>query len=269
MHQLRIFSYLPNPRLWKATIAARLTNVEIEVRGTSPRELANWCWDFAARPLTTAEQKQTANQQLGTVGFAGKRLHKTAAFLETHPFGTVPAAFSPDGKIGIFESNSILRAVARLGQERLALYGGDLYEAARIDSFLDASLVFGRDVQPYLLALLGAVVPVESHARAAAAFRTYLGGIEQALLPARENLVGSALSIADICFVCELTMMWYEKPKFRELAAAGLPPIAADIASSFPRAARHFATLREHPAFAPDLAPHLAKLEARTVVMDV
>jgi glutathione S-transferase len=50
-------------------------------------------------------------------------LFKTDAFLQAHPFGTVPAAFSPDGRIGIFESNSIMRAVARLGHERFALYG--------------------------------------------------------------------------------------------------------------------------------------------------
>src|SRR6266851_2467649 len=34
MSELRIFSYLPNPRIWKATIAARLPGVEVEVRGT-------------------------------------------------------------------------------------------------------------------------------------------------------------------------------------------------------------------------------------------
>ena len=39
MRQLRIFSYLPNPRIWKATIAARLTGVDIKVRGGSPKEL--------------------------------------------------------------------------------------------------------------------------------------------------------------------------------------------------------------------------------------
>ena len=38
MSQLRIFSYLPNPRIWKATIAARLCGVEIEVRGAPPTE---------------------------------------------------------------------------------------------------------------------------------------------------------------------------------------------------------------------------------------
>ncbi len=116
MSQLRIFSYLPNPRIWKATIAARLNGVEVEVRGSSPKELATWLWDFDARPLLESE-KITSGEVRGRVGFKGT-LHKTDAFLEAHPFGTVPAAFSPDGKVGIFESNSIMRAVARLGDEQ-------------------------------------------------------------------------------------------------------------------------------------------------------
>ncbi|MBL6599052.1 MAG: glutathione S-transferase, partial [Alphaproteobacteria bacterium] len=32
MPDLRIFSYLPNPRIMKATIAARLNGADIEVR---------------------------------------------------------------------------------------------------------------------------------------------------------------------------------------------------------------------------------------------
>jgi hypothetical protein len=51
MTALRIFSYLPNPRIWKATITGRLCDVEIEVRGASPRELSQWLWDFDARPI--------------------------------------------------------------------------------------------------------------------------------------------------------------------------------------------------------------------------
>jgi hypothetical protein len=47
MSKLRIFSYLPNPRVWKATIAGRLCGVEVEVRGTSPKELQDWLWDLA------------------------------------------------------------------------------------------------------------------------------------------------------------------------------------------------------------------------------
>src|SRR5215813_8590251 len=154
MIQLRIFSYLPNPRIWKATIAARLCGVEIEVRGSSPKQLQSWLWDFDARPLAKEEHATPGDVRVGKVGFQGATLHKTDAFLEAHPFGTVPAAFSPDGKIGIFESNSIMRAVARLGERRRPLYGRDAYETSRVDSFLDASLVFARDAQIYLLALM-------------------------------------------------------------------------------------------------------------------
>ncbi len=162
MIQLRIFSYLPNPRIWKATIAARLCGVEIEVRGTSPKNLQSWLWDFDARPLTSDEQAQIGAGAAGKIGFKGT-LHKTSAFITAHPFGTVPAAFSPDGKTGIFESNSIMRAVARLGESRVPLYGSDPYEASRIDSFLDASLVFARDAQIYLLSLLDGTVSPEIH----------------------------------------------------------------------------------------------------------
>src|SRR6266404_1434662 len=124
MTQLRIFSYLPNPRIWKATIAARLCGVEIELRGSSPRELQDWLWDFDARPLSEVDpQAAEGAARIGRVGFKGGRLFKTDAFLDAHPFGTVPAAFSPDGTIGVFESNSIMRTVARLGAERLQLYG--------------------------------------------------------------------------------------------------------------------------------------------------
>jgi hypothetical protein len=40
-----------------------------------------------------------------------------------------------------------MRAVARLGEARFPLYGRDAWEASRIDSFLDVSLVFARDSQ--------------------------------------------------------------------------------------------------------------------------
>src|SRR6187551_2812 len=174
MTGLRILSYLPNPRIWKATIAARLCSVEIEVRGAPPAELQSWLWDFDARPLSAADQPEPASEQIGRTGFKGVKLRKTRAFLDAHPFGTVPAAFSPDGRVGIFESNSIMRAVARLGEEGVALYGSGPYEASRIDSFLDASLVFARDGQAYLLSLLGGAISSEIQSRARDALDTYL-----------------------------------------------------------------------------------------------
>ena len=172
MAELRIFSYLPNPRVWKAVIAARIGGVELEVRGAAGAELVDWLWDFDARPLSNVSAEERAGaERIGRIGFKGRKLYKTDPFLVAQPFGTVPAAFSGDGQVGIFESNSIMRAVARQA-ERSGLYGHDPFEASRIDSFLDVSLVFGRDAQIYLLAMQGSELSADVHARADEAFAT-------------------------------------------------------------------------------------------------
>jgi elongation factor 1-gamma len=262
MSDLRIFSYLPNPRIWKATIAARLCDVDLEVRGSSPKELRSWLWDFDARPIPDTDIDSYSDTRTGKVGFSGT-LHKTDAFMAAHPFGTVPAAFSPDGKTGIFESNSIMRAVARLGEKRFPLYGRDAYEASRVDSFLDASLVFARDSQIYLLSLMSGTVSPEIHSRMRDGFTVYLAGIDQALAPDREFIVGESLSIADICFVAELALFWNEKARAGELLKNGLEPILrAGIDADFSRAFAHFSRLSKHPAFAPDVEPYLKKIES-------
>jgi glutathione S-transferase len=263
MSELRIFSYLPNPRIWKATIAARLCGIDVEVRGAAPKELQSWLWDFDARPLSAGERIASSDVQIGKVGFRGTNLHKTSAFMEAHPFGAVPAAFSPDGKIGIFESNSIMRAVARLGQGRFPLYGRDAYEASRVDSFLDASLVFARDTQIYLLSLITGNVTREIHARARDGFAVYAGGINQALSANGEFLVGDNVTLADICFVAEISLFFNERGRIAELKKNGFEPILhAEVEREFPLAFLHFAKLRKHPAFAPDVEPYLSKIES-------
>ena len=260
--ELRIFSYLPNPRIWKATIAARLNGVDIEVRGAAPKELQTWLWDFDAHPLAP-DDAELVDAQTGRTGFKGVALHKTRAFLDAHPFGTVPAAFSPDGGVGIFESNSIMRTVARLGEARFPLYGSGAYEASRVDSFLDASLVFARDAQTYLLALLDGSVSVDIHARARDALATYLGGIDRALHSQRRFLVGEALTLADICFACELALFSNERARTGVLQEKGLTAILDDAqgGAAYTRAFEHFDRLRRHPAFAPDVEPYLQKIE--------
>jgi glutathione S-transferase len=263
MAALRIFSYLPNPRIWKATIAARLCCVEIEVRGASPTELSQWLWDFDAQPIAdVSPDVLAAAERTGRIGFADRRLYKTAAFLEAQPFGTVPAAFSPDGRTGIFESNSIMRAVARLGQERFPIYGRSVYESARIDGFLDASLAFARDGQIYLLALRDGAVSHELYSRVKESFVTYLSGIEQALAPQRSFLVGDNVTLADICFVAELCLFHNERARRSTLEAAGFPLLLADdFAATYQRSASHFRGLLAHPAFAPDVSGYLEKIE--------
>jgi glutathione S-transferase len=257
---LRVFSYLPNPRLAKATIAARLCGVRLEVRGSRSRELAGWLWDFDARPLGEGEATSTTRRAART-GFAGE-LHKTDAFLDAHPFGSVPAAFSPDGKVGIFESNAIARAVVRLAPRPTRLYGDDPYGASRVDAFLDASLVFAREAQMYLLELGSGRIRAETRERAWSARDVYLSGIDRALAPDRRFLVGDALTLADVVFATELALFSAERASRRVLEDAGLEPLFSDaLATIHPRALAHFERLCAHEAFAPDLRPYLEKLE--------
>ncbi|MDA9496203.1 glutathione S-transferase [Bradyrhizobium sp. CCBAU 11357] len=262
MADLRIFSYLPNPRVWKATIAARFCGVEVEVRGAPPKELRDWLWDYDAHPLAEHERASLSSlARTGRVGLTGSQLFKTDAFMAAQPFGNVPAAFGPHGTIGIFESNSIMRAVARLGESKSALYGRDAYEASRIDSFLDVSLVFARDSQIYLLALSSDTVDAAVHARAQEAFAIYASGIERALSQQREALVGTGLSLADICFAAELALFMNEHARANQLRKLGLERILHPaVQDDYPLTFAHFSRLVEHVHFRPDLKPYVEKL---------
>lgn len=261
MTLLRIFSYLPNPRIWKATIAARLCGIDVEVRGAPPGELADWLWDFDARPLSDEDRVTLAHLQADAKAGFASRLFKTEAFMEAQPFGTVPAAFSPDGRIGIYESNSIMRAVARLGMAGCALYGHDAYSASRIDGYLDASLVFARDAQLYLLGLRAGTLPPDLYIRARQAFESWMGGTERALMHTGTHLMGDALSLADLCFVAEFALFQNERLHAPLLRAAGREPILdASLATRWPRALAHFELLSAHAAFAPDVQLFLREL---------
>ncbi len=252
MTQIRIFSYLPNPRVWKATIAGRLGGVDVEVIGDAPKALAGWLWDYDARPLQDSERRpDSPHARAARRGFAST-LYKTDAFLAAHPFGTVPAAFGADGTVGIFESNSILRAVARAA--RAELYGRNALEASRIDSFLDTGLVFAREAQVYLLALQAREVSAELVDRMRDAYTFYLAGIDAATAQSPAGLVGDRLSIADIAFVCDLAQFRREYRFHDWLDGQGLRPIITR--DDFPHALAHFNRLLAEPAIAADLADY-------------
>ena len=243
---LRIFSYLPNPRVWKALIAARYLGLSVEVVGDKPKELGNWLWDFAARPLRDEEKvPENPNARQSRRGFSGT-LYKTDAFLQTQPYGTVPAAFSADGKIGVFESNSILRAVARSGSAEHGLYGRSPMQASRIDSFLDATLVFGREAQVYLLGI--SEISAELHQRMAGAFEFFLEGIEQAL-GHHDYVAGDELTIADIAFACDFSQFMRERLMRGGLDAASLQLVSEGVENTYPRAFAHLCRLIEQPEF--------------------
>jgi hypothetical protein len=74
--------------MWKATIAARFCDVDVEIRGASPKELRDWLWDYEARPLAEQERQSLSSlARTGRVGLTGAQLFKTDAFLEAQPFG--------------------------------------------------------------------------------------------------------------------------------------------------------------------------------------
>ena len=255
---IRIFSYLPNPRVWKATITGRYLNVDVEVRGAPPRELGQWLWDFDARPLKEEDRNNARLERKGRTGYSGS-LYKTDQFLNAHPFGNVPAAFDSSGEVGIFESNSIMRAVARLADDDRGVYGRDPYHASRIDSFLDASLVFARDTQHYLLCLGSDRLTREIHTQGRDAFTNYLDGIEGALAAGSGFIASDELTLADVCFVAELSLFSRERAWRRTVEAIECEPIDW---SRFDLATAHYEGLCEHPAFVGDLSPFLEKLAA-------
>ncbi len=130
-----------------------------------------------------------------------------------------------------------------------------------MDSFLDASLVFARDSQIYLLGLMSGSVSAETRARMEDSFAAFMAGIDQALNPNREFLVGDQITLADICFVAELCLFHNERPRLDLLRTSGLSAILDDSrAREYPAAFEHLARLRKHAAFAPDVEPYLVKL---------
>ena len=242
---IKIFSYLPNPRVWKSLIAANLCGANVEVIGDQPKNLPNWLWDYDARELTEDDKANSALIRKGRRGFTND-LYKTDEFLLAHPFGTVPAAFDLETKGGIFESNSIMRAVARSGKPN-NLYGGeDNVLASRIDSFLDVNLVFSREHQVYILSIenMNEVL----YDRMKSAYEFYLDGIESAL-KLNKFIVGDFISLADISFVCDVGYFLKEANQKDVLDAQGFDLISCKFKNEYPQCADHLTELSNQEEF--------------------
>ena len=253
MSKIRIFSYLPNPRVWKAVITGKLCNVEVEVIGDKPRNLPNWLWDYDARILEEEEKQNSPHKLDGKRGFTGN-LYKTSEFLNQHPFGTVPAAFVGDNKIGVFESNSIMRAVSRMSS-LTELYGGnDSSLTSRIDSFLDANLVFSREHQVYILSIEN--LNSYTYDRMKSAYEFYLDGIELSLSN-NKYIAGDKLSLADISFVCDFSQFLREGHYEESLAEQGFKIISKNIKISHPKTVHHLIELSERNEFSSVMGSYL------------
>ena len=242
---LKIFSYLPNPRVWKAEIAAKISGITVEVIGDKPSEIPNWLWDSEPKKISDSDKKELKQfERAGKRGFSSA-LYKTDNFIKLIPFGTVPAAFSPDGKIGIFESNSILRAIARQDDTK-NLYGKDAFEASRVDSFLDSGLVFSREHQEYLFGLKD--MNEALYLRMKSAYEFFLNGIEESLKYTK--FIGfDHLTIVDISFFCDFSQFLREGHYEDDLNKRGFNLVSMNFAVDYPKTYDHLMELSEIEEF--------------------
>uniref|UniRef100_A0A1D1YM93 Elongation factor 1-gamma 2 n=1 Tax=Anthurium amnicola TaxID=1678845 RepID=A0A1D1YM93_9ARAE len=160
--------------------------------------------------------------------------NKTPEFLQMNPIGKVPALETPDGPI--FESNAIARYVARLKADN-PLYGSTLYEYARIEQWIDFSVVeIDANIARWLYPRLGYgfyLPPAEEVA--VAALKRALGALNTHL-STNTHLVGHAMTLADIIMTCNL----YHG--FRNI-------MMKSFTSEFPHVERYFWTMVNQPNF--------------------
>lgn len=126
----------------------------------------------------------------------------TPAYMEKcHPLGRCPVLETPDGCI--FESNSIVRYLARLDTTDAKLYGGSVFEASQCDSWLDfvATEMESHVVQFLYNKHLGATdLDVSAATKATCEVFARL----DAWLAKRTFLVGDGLTIADVVMLTAL-----------------------------------------------------------------
>jgi elongation factor 1-gamma len=197
---LKLYTFPQNFRAWKIQIAAEYAGVEIEV----PK------FDFP---------KENHSEEF-------KRRH--------HPLGKVPALETPHGSL--FESGAILRYIARLRPDT-NLFGSDHWRQARVEQYLEFcnnELEAPRSI--WLYPILGYMMFDET---AYAGAKNDVGNVLQVLdnhLLNHTFLVGHAVSLADISFVCALHGLY-------------TTVFSPEYAAQYPNVLRWFNTCVHQPQF--------------------
>ena len=139
-----------------------------------------------------------------------------------------------------------MRAVAR-SSTNTTLYGGnDPYIQSRIDSFLDANLVFSREFQVYVLELKS--LNDQFYNRMKAAYSFYMGGIENALSTG-QFISGQYLTIADVSFVCDVAQFLRERDRQTIINEQGYEIISKNFEEDFPKSRKHLINLYNKTEF--------------------
>jgi len=178
---LKLYTYMPNYRAWKALIAAAYNDLKIEV------------------PAFELHKDNT-----------------TDSFLAKNPLGKVPVLDTPHG--AIFESNAIARYVARLRQDT-NLYGASFFESAQVDQWIDFCANELEPTRAIWLFPLSGYMQYDADAYASA--KTDIGKSLAVLdkhLATRTYLVGHQVTLADIVVVSALVELYRRvfDPAFRK-----------------------------------------------------
>jgi len=127
------------------------------------------------------------------------------------------------------------------------------------------SLAFARDAQIYLLALMsGRIAPVDPTRRARDGFASYAGGIDRALSPDREFLVGSDVTLRGHLLRRRNESLLQRKARVDVRRTHDLDPILhAKIDAESRGLCVSRATAASIRPSLPRSTPYLAKLEGR------
>jgi len=198
---LKLFTFPGNFRAWKIQIAAEYAGVDIEI----PK------FDFP------------------------KENHSDEFKRKYHPLGKVPALETPNGSL--FESGAILRYIARTRPEA-KLFGGDLWREARVEQYLEfCNNEFEAPRSIWLYPILGYMAYDETAYAGAKKDIENVMSVLDAHLLSHTFLVGHAVTLADISFVCALHGLYTQvfDPTF---------------SAQFPNVLRWFNTCVHQPQFA-------------------
>jgi len=159
---LTIYSYPKNPRVYKTLITSKFNGVDV----------------------------------LENVIDMQSKAHKAPDFRRNNPFGKVPSLFLSETS-GAFESNSIMRYIARLDNKN-SLYSTNKLGESRVDAFLDVGISLERALGDWIY---GKTNEVQEQGKKDT--KTILAGYEyhfqinkKEIVPS--YLVGDTITIADI-----------------------------------------------------------------------
>ncbi|EPY35420.1 elongation factor 1-gamma [Angomonas deanei] len=131
-----------------------------------------------------------------------------------HPCGRLPSLQTPEGYI--FESNAILRHVARVATSGLKLYGSTPFEQSLVDSWVDFSTteLDAATIPAFFEGMHG----IPASEQTVASLEESLSGLEL-WLETRTFLVGERLTIADIAIAFSLQFCYRTNPTHSERLA--------------------------------------------------